>query len=275
MTKHVYVSREADENGEIHYSDHEHETWSILIKRQKEVIKGRACNEFLKGIEILDFPEDRIPRWQDINAKLEAATGWGVEPVAAVIPALDFFNLLANKKFPAASFIRIREELDYLQEPDLFHELFGHCPLLTNQAYADFMERYAKIALKVSPKQRNQLFRLFWFTIEFGLIETSEGLKIFGGGILSSFEETLYALESKDPERLSLDPLVALRTPFRIDIKQPIYYVLKDINQLYSVLNDDIFNLMDEARELGDFAPKFEPKPKKKSTENKESGYAY
>ncbi|MDD0853578.1 phenylalanine 4-monooxygenase [Halobacteriovorax sp. GB3] len=273
MEKHVYVAREADENGEIHYTDHEHETWSILIKRQKEVIKNRACDEYVKGVEILDFPEDRIPRWQDINEKLEAITGWGVAPVPAVIPALDFFNLLANKKFPVASFIRIREELDYLQEPDLFHEFFGHCPLLTNQAYADFMERYAKIALQVSTKERNQLFRLFWFTIEFGLIKTEQGLKIFGGGILSSFEETIYALESEIPKRVPMDPLEALRTPFRIDIKQPIYFILENIDQLYRVIDGNILDLLHKAQELGNFPPMFEPK-KKKSTVASEGGYA-
>jgi len=150
-------------------------------------------------------------------------------------------------------------------EPDIFHEFFGHCPLLTNKAYAEFMHAFGKIALEAKPKDRVQLFRLFWFTIEFGLINTPKGLRAYGGGILSSFGETTYALESFVPERKPFDPIEALRTPFRIDILQPIYFVIDSFDQLFHLIDRDLMKLLAEARELGDHPPKFEPKVPGKS----------
>jgi len=262
VKKSKYQSIMPDSEGQIHYPQENHHVWSILIERQNKIVEHRACDEFLKGIELLEFEQDKIPQHRDITRRLKSLTGWGVEPVAAVIPANEFFTLLKNKKFPAASFIRSLEELDYLQEPDIFHELFGHCPLLTHKAYASFMHDYGKLALDVTAEQRRVLFRLFWFTIEFGLIQTSQGLKIFGGGILSSKNETVYSLEDQKALRKPLDMVTAMRTPFRIDIMQPLYYILSSMDQLFGVLTDrsKVLQMVAEARELGDFAPLFPSK---------------
>ena len=168
-----------------------------------------------------------------------------------------FFTLLANKQFPAATFIRTRKELDYLQEPDMFHEIFGHCPLLATQHYADFVQAYGELALKANPKERIKLLRLFWLTIEFGLVETPKGLRIYGGGILSSKEETIYALESDTPERKPFNTVEALRTPYRIDIKQPIYFIIKNMDTLFELLQADIMSYVRQATELGDHPPAY------------------
>ena len=249
---HTYIAKEPSEDGSIHYTAEENLTWNKLITRQKKIIVNRACKEFVKGVDILNFSENKVPDYREVNQILESCTGWGVQPVPAVIPAKDFFTLLANKKFPAASFIRIPEELDYLEEPDIFHELFGHCPLLTDQGYADFMEEYAKLALSVSGKERARLFRLFWFTIEFGLVNTVEGLRTYGGGILSSKGETVYSLESDVPVRESFDRMNVLRTPFRIDIIQPKYFILDRYEDLYNILSGDVIADVRESIVLGD-----------------------
>lgn len=259
MKGHTYVSNPVDDQGYVNWSETEIDTWRKLVNRQKDIIQGRACDEFLKGIEILNFVPDAIPQIPDINRTLEQYTGWGVEPVPAIIQPKEFFTLLANKRFPAATFIRLPEEMDYLQEPDIFHEIYGHTPLLTNKAYANFMERFGELALQVEPKDRRRLFRLFWFTIEFGLIETTDGLKAYGGGILSSIGETQYCL-SDEPEVVPFDALDVLRTPYRIDIMQPMYFKIKNFDDLFKIYDQDIPSLVEKAKELGDFPPKYPPK---------------
>lgn len=259
MKAHKYESNPVDENGYVNWSDTENEIWAKLVARQSDVIQGRASKEFMKGLEILDFPKDRIPQIPDLNKILEECTGWGVQPVPAIIQPKEFFTLLSKKRFPAATFIRIPEEMDYLQEPDIFHELYGHTPLLTNQAYADFMQRFGEIALEADPKDRRRLFRLFWFTIEFGLVKTQEGLKAYGGGILSSIGETQYCL-TDDNEKVDFDSLNVLRTPYRIDIMQPMYFVLDHFEDLFTILKDDVLGLLEKSKELGDFPPKYPPK---------------
>ena len=154
------------------------------------MIEGRACQEYLDGIEQLGLPHERIPQLDEINRVLQATTGWRVARVPALIPFQTFFELLASQQFPVATFIRTPEELDYLQEPDIFHEIFGHCPLLTNPWFAEFTHTYGKLGLKASKEERVFLARLYWMTIEFGLVETDQGKRIYGGGILSSPKET-------------------------------------------------------------------------------------
>ena len=259
---HVYESRMPDSNGDINWTETENQTWSTLINRQTEIVKARACDEFMRGLEILDFPKDRIPQLYELNEKLHEATGWGVEAVPAVIQPKEFFTLLANKKFPAATFIRTPEELDYLQEPDIFHEVYGHCPLITNQAYADFLEKFGRLALEVESKDRRLLFRLFWFSIEFGLLQTDSGLKAYGGGILSSIGETQYCL-TDSPEVQKFEVLNVLRTPFRIDIMQPVYFVLDKFEDLFTLLDGDVLTKLEESKKLGSFPAKFPPKEKK------------
>lgn len=248
-----YISKKPDAQGYCDYSDHENETWKILYDRQIEVVEHRACPEFIEGLAILNMTADCIPQLPEVNKTLRAATGWAVEPVNALIAPEKFFGLLAAKKFPAATFVREREELDYLQGPDIFHELFGHCPLLTNPNYSYFVEQYGKYCVKANVKQRAKLLRLFWLTIEFGLVETTKGLRIYGGGILSSKEETEYALASDVPQRKPFDIVEALRTPYRIDVKQPIYFIIPHLDSLYKIMEQDLLVLISQATELGDY----------------------
>lgn len=255
----TYVSKLPNTQGLIDWSSAENQTWSHLIERQTEIVRTRACDEFLEGLDRIQFSRQSVPQHTEINRRLKDFTGWEVEVVPALIPAKEFFTLLANKKFPAASFIRIPEELDYIQEPDIFHEFYGHVPLLTFKDYARFMEEFGKLALSAPASDRRRLFRIFWFTIEFGLLKTSQGVKAFGGGILSSIHETVYSLESSVPERLAFNPLNALRTPYRIDIPQPLYYVLDSFEDLYRLLDQDLMKLLEESKSLGDLSPLFAP----------------
>ena len=251
----TYVSKPVDENGHVHYTEAENAVWRDLIIRQLPLLKGRACAEYLHGLALLDLPRDRIPQCYEVSNVLQKATGWTLEPVSALIPFDTFFQLLANRQFPAATFIRRREELDYLQEPDMFHEAFGHCPLLTNPAYADFTHAYGRLGLNASHDDRVMLAKLYWFTIEFGLINTKEGPRIYGGGILSSKGETLYCLDSSVPKRLPFDPLEVLRTPYRIDIMQPLYYVIDGFDVLFQLIEFDLLELIKKARQLGMHQP--------------------
>lgn len=257
--KTTYISKQPNSQGLIDWTTDENKTWNSLITRQSEIVRTRACPEFLEGLSRIGFSQDRVPQHSEINKRLKDFSGWEVEVVPALIPAKEFFTLLANKKFPAASFIRIPQELDYIQEPDIFHEFYGHVPLLTFNEYANFMEEFGKIALSISPKDRRRIFRIFWFTVEFGLLKTPNGIKAYGGGMLSSIHETVYSVESPLPQRVDFDPLSALRTPYRIDIPQPLYYVLENFTDLYKILDTDLVGLLEESKELGDFRPLFEP----------------
>lgn len=257
MNKKKYHAKQADKNGYIHYTDTENETWQILIERQQKIIENRACDDYLRGLELLKMPHDRIPQCDEISSVLKKQTGWAVQQVAEIIPLSKFFELLANRHFPAATFIRTREELDYLQEPDIFHEFFGHCPLLTNQAYADFLQWYGQQAIKVDRRIQNLMGRLFWFTVEFGLIKSNDSFSIYGGGILSSKEETVYAIESKLAKREPMDIKTVLRTPYRYDIIQPLYYYLNDLKDLYQFMQIDLVSTISETHELGDLQPNF------------------
>jgi phenylalanine-4-hydroxylase len=257
--KTIYVSKQPGPDGSIEWTPAENTTWNTLITRQSEIVRTRACPEFLEGLERIGFSKSRVPQHTQINASLKDYSGWEVEVVPALIPAKDFFTLLANKKFPAASFIRTPAELDYIQEPDIFHEFYGHVPLLTFLEYANFMEEFGKLALSVSGKDRSRLFRLFWFTIEFGLLKTTDGIRAYGGGILSSIQETVYSLESPVAVKKPFDALNVLRTPYRIDIPQPLYYILNEFSDLYKILDQDLLALLEESKALGDFGPLFEP----------------
>lgn len=255
-----YQARMPDSNGYITYSEQENATWRTLMERQIAIIEGRVCQEYLDGLERLALPHDRIPQLGDVDRVLQATTGWQTAQVPALIPFDTFFELLANRRFPVATFIRTPEELDYLQEPDIFHEIFGHCPMLTNPDFAEFTATYGKLGLAASKQERVYLARLYWMTVEFGLVNTPQGLRIYGGGIISSPKETLHAL-SETPERYPFDALDALRTPYRIDILQPLYYVLDGLHTLHDLSKQDLMALVYEAMELGLYAPKFPPKP--------------
>jgi phenylalanine-4-hydroxylase len=256
-----YVAKVPDENGFIHYTAEEHQIWHELITRQKKELPGRACAEYIEALERLALPEDRIPQCEEVSRVLRDYTGWEVAPVPALINFTDFFNLLASKRFPAATFIRTREEMAYLQEPDIFHEVFGHTPLLTDPRFAAFTHAYGKAGAAARKEDRPMLARLYWFTVEFGLIHRpQEGLRTYGAGIVSSIGETLYALDSEVPQRKPFDPIDVLRTPYRIDIYQPIYFVINSFDVLFDVAQMDLLGLIGEARRLGMHPPAFPPK---------------
>jgi len=256
-----YTAYVPDAQGLVNYSAQENRIWSILFNRQMKLLPNRACPEFLTGLDTLGLEASAVPQLPDVSNRLKAKTGWKIAPVAALISAREFFELLACKSFPAATFIRAEEELDYVKEPDIFHEIFGHCPMLTNQVYANFVYDYATKVLTFPEADWPLLQRMFWFTVEFGLIQTKQGLRAFGGGILSSTAETVYSVESDIPLRVLFDPIVAFRTPYRIDMLQPVYFVIDSYQVLYDFVLSDIGKHLQRVRELGEFAPLFPVDP--------------
>ena len=189
VTKFGYVAKEPDENGEISFSIAEHETWNNLYKRQISLVQNHAVSLHLQGMKSLNFNHNGVPKLSEINRVLLSTTGWQLKPVECVISYDYFFDLLANKKFPAAAFIRRPEDLDFVPVPDIFHEIFGHSPLLLNSGYAAFSHRIGKLGRAMSKEDQKYLARIYWFTIETGLISSGEGLKVYGGSILSSYSE--------------------------------------------------------------------------------------
>ncbi|MDE2235495.1 MAG: phenylalanine 4-monooxygenase [Gammaproteobacteria bacterium] len=254
-----YTAKTPDRNGHIAYTTEENAVWHDLITRQQPIVEKYACQDYLRALERMQFPTDRIPQCQEVSTVLRKYTGWEVAPVPALIPFDQFFSLLAEKKFPAASFIRSREEMDYLQEPDIFHEIFGHTPLLTDPRFAEFTHAYGKAGMRADKKDHVMLARLYWFTVEFGLINTPRGLKTYGAGIVSSFGETPYSIDSDKPVRKPLDPVDALRTPYRIDIFQTTYFIINSLEDMFKLAHMDLIGLISEARRLGMHAPNFPP----------------
>lgn len=252
-----YAAKSPDANGFIAYNTEETAIWSELFKRQMTNLNGFACRAYLDGQSKLDFSADAIPQVPDVDARLLKLTGAGVEPVAALIPQEQFSTLLSNRRFPVATFIRRRENIDYIEEPDIFHEVFGHCPMLTNPEFCQFMERFGRLSLDLGPEYSERLFRLFWFTIEFGLIVEDGALKAFGAGIMSSPAEASHAA-SDDAEILPFDLETIFRTPYRIDIVQPVYFAIKSFAELAKSLDHDIKSLIDRAAGLGDLPPRYE-----------------
>ncbi len=254
----TYTAKTPDAQGNIHYSDDEHAVWADLIVPQRELVQRYACPEYIEALARLDLPDDHIPQCSEVSAALRDHTGWQVVPVPALIDFEAFFQLLAAKRFPAASFIRRREEMGYLQEPDIFHEIFGHAPLLTDPRYAAFVEAYGKTGLSAAHKDRVALARLFWFTVEFGLLARGDGYEVYGAGIVSSRDEIGYAVDSTAVERRPFDVVEVLRTPYRIDILQTVYYTIDSFEQLYALADMDLIECIHKARSLGMHPPTYE-----------------
>ncbi len=209
------------------YSAADHETWSKLQRRQTELLRGRVCDAFFVGLEALGIAADTIPRFDAMNRVLKEATGWEVVAVPGLVPDRVFFGHLAARRFPAGFWIRRPDEFDYIGEPDVFHDVFGHVPLLMNRAYAEFVAAYGAAGLRLTgPEDLARLARLYWYSVEFGLIETEAGLRIFGAGIASSPGETIFALESASPHRIGFEAGRVMRTRYRIDDYQQSYFVL-------------------------------------------------
>jgi phenylalanine-4-hydroxylase len=257
-----YTAKIPDERGFIPYTPEEDAVWRDLITRQKPIVERYACDDYLQALQRMHFPTDRIPQCTEVSAVLKRYTGWEVAPVPALIPFDQFFSLLADKKFPAASFIRSRSEMDYLQEPDIFHEVFGHTPLLTDARFAEFTHAYGKAGVHADKKDHVMLARLYWFTVEFGLIRTRKGLKTYGAGIVSSFGETPYSIDSDKPVRKPFDAVDALRTPYRIDIFQTTYFIINSLEDMFELAHRDLIGLINEARRLGMHEPNFPPADK-------------
>lgn len=255
-----YHSKAVNSKGFVDWDSTEDQIWHDLVVRQKNVIEQRACQAYLDGLELLDLPLQRVPQLPEINAVLRRETGWQVEPVPALINFDRFFALLADKKFPAATFLRSRQEFDYLQEPDFFHEIFGHCAMLTHPDFAAFTHTYGKLGKGATPQQRRYLARLYWFTVEFGLVQEQGQTKIYGGGVLSSPGETAYALDSQVAIREPFDLDTVLRTPYRIDIMQPKYFVLDEIADLYRLSQRDLIADVELAMQKALLPPLFTPK---------------
>ena len=225
------------------YSMDEHKVWDILYRRQMDILKGRACGQFFKGLELLDFDRGGIPDFNRSNEILKSVTGWTVVPVPMLIPDHIFFYHLANKRFPAGNFIRQADQLEYIEEPDVFHDVFGHVALLTDPAFAHYMQAYGQAGWKaIRYNHLKALSALYWYTVEFGLINTNDGIRIYGAGILSSAQESTFSLEAQSPNRIHLNVDRVMRTDYKIDDLQQSYFVVDSFEELFKQTEERPFD---------------------------------
>lgn len=216
-----------------HYSPEEHATWDTLYARQTKLLPGRVVPQFLEGLEVLSLEGPGIPDFERLSEILMKRTGWQVVAVPGLIPDDAFFDHLANRRFVAGNFIRRPDQLDYLEEPDVFHDIFGHVPLLAHPVFADYMQAYGKGGQRASELGAiKRLSRLYWYTVEFGLIRNGDDLAIYGSGIVSSAGETVFALEDPSPHRIGFNLERVMRTPYRIDDYQQTYFVIDSFEDL-------------------------------------------
>lgn len=230
----IKLENGAPEGDEIVYPDYtpeEHKTWEILYRRQRELLSGRACREFLDGLEMMNFPKNKIPYLGDVGKVLQRKTNWQVARVPGLLYEGDFFERLARRVFPSTDYIRPRHELDYTPAPDLFHDIFGHTPMITNPTFADFYQKFGEASLRAKGDIRRKLERIYWFTVEFGLINTVEGMRIYGNGILSSFAETQHCLTEKVEKRPFIPEKVA-EQEYEVWNFQPLLFVIDSFEQL-------------------------------------------
>jgi phenylalanine-4-hydroxylase len=220
------------------YGPAEQEVWRTLVRRQSALARAFACPAFLAGLVHLGVG-DRIPAFDQISDTLARRTGWRIVGVPGLIPDDIFYGYLAARRFPVTVWLRRRDELEYLAEPDLFHDFFGHVPLLTDPVFADYMQAYGQRGVEAGPANVHRLARLYWYTVEFGLMRSGAGLKAFGAGILSSAKETIYAMRSAMPARLPFDARRVMRTGYEIDKLQRTYFVLDDFQQLFDATHAD------------------------------------
>ena len=241
------------DQGWANYTAEEHATWDILYERQAALLPGYACDAFLHGLQALNLHRGGIPNFEEINLELQRLTGWSVVAVPGLVPDDVFFDHLANRRFPAGQFIRKRDQLDYLQEPDIFHDVFGHVPMLTDPTFADYMEAYGKGGQRALGLGRlHNLARLYWYTVEFGLLETPKGLRIYGAGIVSSRTESIFALEDASPNRIGFDLVRTMRTPYRIDDFQQVYFVIPSLQSLLDATLQDFAPIYAELETASD-----------------------
>lgn len=235
------------------FTKEEHARWDTLYNRQRKILEGRAAPEFLKCQDDLELSKGGIPNFDDLSERLYKRTKWEVVAVPDLVPDEVFFEHLANRRFPASDFIRRADQLDYIQEPDIFHDVFGHVPLLAKPVFADYMEAYGKGGLKAAGKGvLHNLARLYWYTVEFGLINTDDGMRIYGSGIVSSYGESQFALDSDSPNRIHFDLLRVMRTKYRIDDFQQVYFVINSLDELFDATLQDFGPVYDKVKTLDD-----------------------
>jgi phenylalanine-4-hydroxylase len=238
------------------YSPQEHATWRRLFERQSRLLVGRACDEYLAGLDQLGVCADGIPDFRNLNDVLGRSTGWQIVAVPGLVSEEAFFGHMAERRFVATRWIRDPAQMDYLQEPDIFHDVFGHVPLLTNPAFADYLQAYGRGGLKaLRLGALDMLARLYWYTVEFGLLRTPDGPRIYGAGILSSKGESIYCLDDPKPHRAAFDLKRILRTRYRIDDFQETYFVIDSFEQLMAETAPDFTPIYDELRRLPELEP--------------------
>ena len=238
------------------YTAQEHAVWRTLFERQRQLLPGRACDAFVQGMNQLPIGAEQIPNLDQLSDVLMRHTGWRVVAVPGLVPDDVFFEHLANRRFPAGQFIRKPHELDYIEEPDIFHDVFGHVPMLMNPHMADYMQAYGEGGLRAMRLgMLDMLARVYWYTVEFGLVQQQNGLRIYGAGIVSSFTETRFALESPSPNRIAFELTRVMRTRYRIDDFQETYFVLPQLDDLLALARIDFAPLYAQAKTWDDLAP--------------------
>jgi phenylalanine-4-hydroxylase len=235
------------------YTPEDHAVWRELFERQTRLLENRACDEYLKSLPVLNVTAEGIPDFRRMSDILEKATRWRLVTVPGLIPGEVFLAHLAKRQFPVTYWIRPREKMDYLVEPDIFHDLFGHVPMLINPVFADYMQEFGKGGIRAGGLDADlYIARLYWFTVEFGLINTQDGPRIYGSGIVSSKTESIYCLEDARPHRIAFDLKRAMRTDFHYDKLQESYFVIDSFEQLFDATRPDFAPVYKEVRKLGD-----------------------
>ena len=238
------------------YSAQDHAVWKTLFERQRKLLVGRACDSFVRGMHELPMSADEIPDFRRLSELLMKRTGWQVVAVPGLVPDEVFFEHLANRRFPAGQFIRKPHQLDYLEEPDVFHDVFGHVPLLLHPAIADYVQAYGEGGLRAARLDTlHKLARVYWYTIEFGLVKQKDGMRIYGAGIASSATESVFALDDPSPNRVRLDLDRVLRTEYRIDDFQETYFVIETLDELLELARIDFAPVYRRIEGLPDYAP--------------------
>ena len=231
------------------YTAQDHGVWKTLFERQTRLLIGRACDAFVQGMRELPIGPEQIPDFRRLSDILMRRTGWQVVAVPGLVPDEVFFDHLANRRFPSGNFIRKPHELDYLEEPDVFHDVFGHVPLLMNPTMADYIQAYGVGGLRAQKLGvLDKLSRVYWYTVEFGLVQQADGLRIYGAGIASSATESVFALDDPSPNRLRFDLERVMRTRYRIDDFQESYFVIGDMDELLQLARIDFGPLYERVR---------------------------
>ncbi len=238
------------------YTAQDHGVWKTLFERQSELLIGRACDLFVQGMRDLPISAEQIPDFRRLSDVLMQRTGWQVVAVPGLVPDEVFFEHLANRRFPAGNFIRDLKNLDYLEEPDVFHDVFGHVPMLMNPTIADYIQAYGVGGLRAQKLGvLDKLARVYWYTVEFGLVRQSDGLRIYGAGIASSKLESIFALNNASPNRIGFELERVMRTRYRIDDFQETYFVIDDFDELLALANIDFGPIYQQVQGAGEFEP--------------------